>query len=53
MHPASLQLSVVIPTFNEVGNVSVLIDRLTHTLQGIEWEIIFVDDDSRDGTYQK
>jgi len=53
MTNASLELTVVIPTFNEVGNVSVLIDRLTHTLQGIEWEIIFVDDDSRDGTYQK
>lgn len=49
----ALELSVVIPTFNEVGNVSVLIERLTHTLQGRAWEIIFVDDDSRDGTYQK
>jgi len=53
MTNASLELTVVIPTFNEVGNVSVLIDRLTNTLQGIKWEIIFVDDDSRDGTYQK
>jgi len=53
MTGSSLQLTVVVPTFNEVGNVSVLIDRLTQTLQGIEWEVIFVDDDSQDGTYQK
>jgi dolichol-phosphate mannosyltransferase len=45
-----LELAVVIPTLNEVENVAVLVDRLMATLSGIEWEAIFVDDDSRDGT---
>ena len=44
------ELSVVIPTFNEVKNVSILIDRLRDVLAGVQWEAIFVDDDSPDGT---
>lgn len=47
---APLQLSVVIPTLNEVGNVEPLLDRLNVALAGIEWEAIFVDDGSKDGT---
>lgn len=45
-----LDLAVVIPTFNEKGNVPVLIARLDQALAGINWEAIFVDDDSPDGT---
>lgn len=45
-----LELSVVVPTLNESANLPVLIDKLAETLQGIEWEVIFVDDDSDDGT---
>ncbi|MBI5262464.1 MAG: glycosyltransferase family 2 protein [Bradyrhizobium sp.] len=44
------ELSVVIPTFNERDNVAVLYRRLEATLSGISWEIIFVDDNSPDGT---
>jgi dolichol-phosphate mannosyltransferase len=47
---ATLQLSVVIPTKNEVDNVEPLLKRLGVTLAGIEWEAIFVDDNSNDGT---
>lgn len=43
-------LSVIVPTFNEVGNVPILVDRLSQVLRGIDWEVIFVDDDSPDGT---
>jgi len=43
-------LSVVIPTFNERGNIAELIKRLDATLAGIAWEAIFVDDNSPDGT---
>ena len=43
-------LSVVIPTFNERGNVAELIRRLNIVLTGIVWEAIFVDDNSPDGT---
>jgi len=44
------QLSVIVPTFNEVGNVSQLRDRIAEALSGVDWELIFVDDDSPDGT---
>jgi dolichol-phosphate mannosyltransferase len=44
------ELTVVVPTFNERANVSLLIDRLHVVLDGIAWEVIFVDDDSPDGT---
>ena len=47
---APLQLSVVIPTKNEAGNVEPLLKRLGVALAGIEWEAIFVDDNSSDGT---
>lgn len=47
---APLQLSVVIPTLNEVGNVEPLLAKLEAALAGIEWEAIFVDDGSSDGT---
>jgi dolichol-phosphate mannosyltransferase len=47
---APLQLSVVIPTRDEAGNVETLLKRLGVALAGIEWEAIFVDDNSTDGT---
>ena len=47
---AAAELSVVIPTLNERENVLLLIDRLAAALHGIAWEVVFVDDDSRDGT---
>lgn len=45
------QLSVVVPTFNERDNVTVLYRRLDATLAGIAWEVVFVDDNSPDGTW--
>jgi dolichol-phosphate mannosyltransferase len=45
-----LELAVIIPTFNEVGNVPVLIAKLDAALHGRNWEAIFVDDNSPDGT---
>src|SRR5271154_1001344 len=47
---ASPQLSVVVPTFKERGNVAELARRLDLALAGIQWEAIFVDDNSPDGT---
>lgn len=46
-----LQLSVIIPTFNERGNVLTLFRRIDAALPGIAWEAIFVDDNSPDGTW--
>ncbi len=44
------ELAVIIPTLNEAGNIKPLLERLEQALQGIDWEVIFVDDDSIDGT---
>src|ERR1700716_3165982 len=48
---ATPQLSIVVPTFNERDNVTTLLRRLEGTLSGIAWEVIFVDDNSPDGTW--
>ncbi len=45
-------LSVIVPTFNERENVTELVERLQRALQDVHWEVIFVDDDSPDGTMQ-
>jgi len=45
-----VELSIVVPTFNEADNVRTLVERLTQALEGVEWEVIFTDDDSPDGT---
>ena len=43
-------LSIIVPTLNERDNVRELVDRLDRCLGGLAWEVMFVDDDSRDGT---
>jgi len=45
-----IELSVVIPTYNERENVGCLVSSLEAALAGIEWQAIFVDDNSPDGT---
>ncbi len=44
------ELAVVVPTFNERDNVPEVVNRLENCLRGEAWEVIFVDDDSTDGT---
>src|ERR1700709_1813000 len=44
------QLSVIVPTFNERDNVTTLFRRLETALRGTAFEVIFVDDNSPDGT---
>ena len=50
MSDAPIELTIVIPTFKERDNVAPLLDRLERILAGIEWQAVFVDDDSPDGT---
>lgn len=45
-----IELTVVVPTFNERTNVPLLVERLSVALAGIAWEVVFVDDDSPDLT---
>jgi len=47
---AGPEISVVIPTFNEGGNIEELVRRIAATLSGVAWEVVVVDDDSADGT---
>ncbi len=44
------ELAVVVPTFNERDNIAEVVRRLEQCLRGENWEVIFVDDDSADGT---
>ena len=44
------ELSIVVPTFNERANVPILVERLSRLLPSADWEILFVDDNSPDGT---
>jgi len=46
----SVDLSIVVPTFNEKENIRDLVAGLDAALSGVRWEVIFVDDDSPDGT---
>jgi dolichol-phosphate mannosyltransferase len=48
--PATPELTVVVPCYNERANVAPLVARLDAALDGIAWEVVFVDDDSPDGT---
>lgn len=50
MRSPAVELSVVVPTFNEAGNVGMLVERLDACLGDRHWEVIFVDDDSPDET---
>ncbi|NTF46111.1 glycosyltransferase [Rhizobium rhizogenes] len=47
------KLSVIAPTYNESGNIIPFIERAREALVGFDWEIIFVDDNSPDGTSEK
>jgi len=46
-----MQLSVVIPMYNEVENAALLVEEVRNALGGrLEYEVVVVDDGSKDGT---
>jgi dolichol-phosphate mannosyltransferase len=53
MSAGSPAVSVVVPLFNEEENVPILQGELTAALSGLDYEIIFVDDGSTDGTVRR
>jgi dolichol-phosphate mannosyltransferase len=44
------EISIVVPTFSEADNLAELYARVSAALGSESWELIFVDDDSPDGT---
>lgn len=55
MKSEGVYLSIVIPAYNEEENVPLLYQKLKEVLKGFdrEYEIIFVDDGSTDGTWER
>jgi len=53
--PASTDISIVIPIYNEVESVGILQREIEEAMgsMGVEWEVIYVDDCSNDGSLQK
>ena len=49
-----MSFSVILPTLNEKGHILKLIDEISNIFdrKKIKYEIIIVDDDSKDGTYE-
>jgi len=46
----SLALAIILPTLNESGNLGPLVERIEGALGAEGWEVLIVDDDSKDGT---
>src|SRR5215212_4789029 len=42
------ELTVVVATFKERDNIPLLVEKLAHALAGVDWEVVFVDDNSPD-----
>lgn len=49
------ELSVVVPVFNEIDNLEMLLERLVPTLEACvsSFQVVFVDDGSSDGTFSR
>jgi dolichol-phosphate mannosyltransferase len=45
-----MQLTIIIPTYNERENITILIETIENTLKDIKHQIIVIDDNSPDGT---
>ena len=46
----TLRLAIVLPTLDERDNIAPLVERIAAALGSSGWEVLFVDDDSPDGT---
>ena len=45
-------ISIVVPTYNEKDNINLLVKRIDDALSSYDYEIVFIDDNSSDGTVQ-
>lgn len=48
-----VELSIIVPCLNEAENILPLVGAIEKTLSDVKWEIVFVDDESSDGTIEK
>lgn len=48
-----MKLDVIIPSYNEEKNVSLIYDALKKALKNIKYNLIFIDDGSTDNTYKE
>ena len=46
-------LSIVIPTYNSIDKMSETLDSLVRTMDLVDGEVVFVDDCSKDDTYDR
>lgn len=47
------ELSLIVPCFNEEGNIKVLFNRINKVFDSLSYEVVFVDDGSKDNTYNE
>lgn len=47
-----MEISLVISVYNEVENIEPLVSNIENALDGTDFEIIFIDDGSTDGTFE-
>ena len=45
-----MKLNVIIPCYNEAGNIELMYEKLTECLKDIKYELIFINDGSKDET---
>ena len=45
-----MELAIIIPTFNERDNIAAISEDIEDALPDVSWEVVFVVDDSSDGT---
>ena len=53
---SGVDLSIVLPTCNEAQNITAVVEQLVaalHAISGLRYEIIVVDDDSQDRTWER
>jgi dolichol-phosphate mannosyltransferase len=50
LYPVRPELGMVLPSYDERGNIVPVLTLLRKALRGIRYEVILVDDDSEDGT---
>jgi len=48
-----MKLSIIVPAYNEEGNVKTVYDNIKKIFEDISYEILFVNDGSKDKTYEE